>query len=120
MGKENLDTETIDNVMALLSAGCRRETDAALDTDAEPSLECKQEIQAALAGFSHELDPGELPKFEPEGRVVRHQQAIGYALLAVTALVVLFREYSRRRRSGSASKAKKKGGKAKGERKKDK
>ena len=44
--------ETIDSVMAMLSQSCRREVETALDRDAEPSIECKQDIQNALSGFS--------------------------------------------------------------------
>mmetsp|Transcript_845 Transcript_845/g.2495 ORF Transcript_845/g.2495 Transcript_845/m.2495 type:complete len:129 (+) Transcript_845:177-563(+) len=114
MPREDLDEETIDSVLEQLGPGCRAEVEAALDApETALSVECKQDIQAALGGFTSDMDPGEVPPLPQEQGIVRHQQKIGLAMFAAGFLFVLARFLLRRRSGGDGAKKKKssKGGK---------
>ena len=95
--------------MAMLGLSCRREVEASLDSPRnELSLPCKQEVQNALSGFSHDLDAGEVPRVPAETGIVKHQRAIGASFVAVALVAVLIRFVQRRRKGGGGSSKKKK------------
>lgn len=82
--------------MAMLSQSCRREVETALDRDAEPSIECKQDIQNALSGFSQDLEPGEVPELGPEPFLVRRASLVAGGVAFVGVVALLFRILRRR------------------------
>ena len=95
--------------MAMLGLSCRREVEASLDSPSnELSLPCKQEVQNALSGFSHDLDAGEVPRIPEETGIVKHQRAIGASFVAAALVAVLARFVQRRRKGGGGSSKKKK------------
>ena len=106
--REELDKETIDNVLRLLSRRCRNEVELALDDHAELSITCKQEIQSALSGYDGQESRDSPPELPPQSVLVRHQSLIAGGALAVGVLVIVLRLFSRRCDGAARNKAKSK------------
>ena len=53
---QTLTRETVDAILQVLSPSCRSETEAALDSQSEISMECKYEIQSSIPNLLTDAD----------------------------------------------------------------
>ena len=87
---KELDAETMEAVLELLSKPCRREVEE-LGSDGELSLTCKQDIQTVLSGYNHKAPYEPVPELPEDPPIVKHQTSIATAAAAVVLCFVLFR-----------------------------